>query len=151
MVKDEDTTPVALRAALLRQDTTPERQKTTKSSILFFFAACICVASLAWHLFTFENAADLRFFGGIGLALDLWLATAATHAIGAPRSNVDLERGFLDDVRGLPLVEDRFRADRLVGRVRDEWRRHLIFTSARLALAHSDLQVSWFLDRTEGH
>ncbi len=35
MAKDEDTTPVALRAALLRQDKTRERAKTTKSSTLW--------------------------------------------------------------------------------------------------------------------
>ena len=34
MVKDDDTTPVALRAALLRQSTTPERAKTSKSRVL---------------------------------------------------------------------------------------------------------------------
>ena len=259
---DDDTTPIALRKWLLRSsDNTTRLISTTKRAVLKRLVAFICAAGLAWHLCTFENAADLRFFGGIGLALDLWLAVhgaanatvlelpcdqisrvydaqqpiifrscipegvgladigyfpdekqnlftpcekklirdfefvdvsnkskaiveqvpcaASTlrdkvaafyaHSIrrhgnyfevhtrmasaddGAPRSNVDLERGFLDDVRGLPLVEDRFRADRFVGRVRDEWRRHLIFTSARLALAYSDLQVSWFLDRTEGH
>ena len=71
MVKDEDTTPVALRAALLRPDTTPERPSNNKKQVLVAF---ICVAGLAWHLSTFENAADLRFFGGIGIALDLWLA-----------------------------------------------------------------------------
>ena len=56
MATDEDTTPVALRAALLRCDTTPEHQKTTKSTVLWLLIACICVASLC----TFENAADLR-------------------------------------------------------------------------------------------
>ena len=76
MAKDEDTTPVALRAALLRQDKTRERAKTTKSSTLWR-AACICVAAAAslWHLWTFENAADLRFFGGVAIFLDFWLAT----------------------------------------------------------------------------
>ena len=78
MATDDDTTPVALRAALLRSDTTPERPKTTKSSVLWLFA-CICAAG-AWHLSTFENAADLRFFGGIGVALDLWLAVHAVNA-----------------------------------------------------------------------
>jgi len=77
MATDEDTTPVALRAALLRRDTTPERPKTTKSTVLCLLIACICAA---WHLCTLENAADLRFFGGIGVALDLWLATHATNA-----------------------------------------------------------------------
>ncbi len=76
MATDEDTTPVALRAALLRCDTTPEHQKTTKSTVLWLLIACICVASLC----TFENAADLRFFGGIAWPLDLWLATHAANA-----------------------------------------------------------------------
>ena len=76
MVKDEDATPVALRAALLRRDKTPERQKTTKSTVLWLLIA----AALAWHLCSFENAADLRFFGGIAWPLDLWLATHATNA-----------------------------------------------------------------------
>ena len=80
MVKDEDTTPVALRAALLRDGKTRVRAKATKSSILWRLGLCICVASLAWHLSTFENAADLRFFGGIGVALDLWLAVHAVNA-----------------------------------------------------------------------
>ena len=35
MVKDEDTTPVALRAALLRDGKTRVRAKATKSSILW--------------------------------------------------------------------------------------------------------------------
>ena len=81
MVKDEDTTPVALRAALLRDGKTRERAKATKSSILWRLGLCICVASLAWHLSTFENAADLRFFGGIAWPLDLWLAYAANATV----------------------------------------------------------------------
>jgi hypothetical protein len=39
MATDEDTTPVALRAALLRRDKTPERQKTTKSTVLWLVIA----------------------------------------------------------------------------------------------------------------
>ena len=70
------------------------------------------------------------------------------QAFGAPRSNVDLERGFLDNVFGLPLVEDRFRADRLVGRVRDEGRRHGFL---RVRLRPVSPKVLLFLDRTEGH
>ena len=81
MVKDEDTTPVALRAALLRRDTTSERAKTSKSRVLSLVLACICAASLCWHLLTFENAADLRFFGGIAWPLDLWLAYAANATV----------------------------------------------------------------------
>ena len=81
MVKDEDTTPVALRAALLRQITTPKRAKTSKSRVLSLVLACICAASLCWHLLTFENAADLRFFGGIAWPLDLWLAYAANATV----------------------------------------------------------------------
>ena len=78
MATDDDTTPVALRAALLRQDTTLERPKTTKSTVHWLLMAFIWAA--AWHLCTFENAADLRFFGGIGLVLDLWLATHGADA-----------------------------------------------------------------------
>ena len=77
---DDDTTPVALRAALLRDGKTRERAKATKSSILWRLGLCICVASLAWHLSTFENAADLRFFGGIATFLDFWLAVHAVNA-----------------------------------------------------------------------
>ncbi len=77
---DDDTTPVALRAALLRQDTTRELAKTTKKTILWRLGACICVASLAWHFLTFENVADLRFFAGVAWPLDLWLATQYGHA-----------------------------------------------------------------------
>ena len=82
MVKDEDATPVALRAALLRRSTTPERAKTSKSKVLSLVLACICVAAAAslWHLWTFENVADLCFFGGIAWPLDLWLATHAADA-----------------------------------------------------------------------
>ena len=80
MATDDDTTPVALRAALLRSDTTPERPKAKTSRVLKFVVACICAAGLAWHLFTFENAADLRFFGGIAWPLDLWLATHTANA-----------------------------------------------------------------------
>ena len=80
---DDDATPIALRRWLLRRDTTRASSKTTtKSAVLRRLVAFICAAGLAWHLCTFENAADLRFFGGI---------------------------------------------------------------------AYSDLQVSWFLDGTEGH
>ena len=78
---DDDTTPIALRRWLLRRDTTHKCSKTTtKSSVLRRLIAFICAAGLAWHLYTFENAADLRFFGGIGVALDLWLATHAANA-----------------------------------------------------------------------
>ena len=67
---DDDTTPIALRRWLLRRDTTRASSKTTtKSAVLKRLVAFICAAGLAWHLCTFENAADLRFFGGIGLAL----------------------------------------------------------------------------------
>ena len=67
---DDDTTPIALRRWLLRRDTTRASSKTTtKSAVLRRLVAFICAAGLAWHLCTFENAADLRFFGGIGLAL----------------------------------------------------------------------------------
>ena len=55
-------------------------QKRKKSRVLKFVVACICAAGLAWHLFTFENAADLRFFGGIAWPLDLWLATHTANA-----------------------------------------------------------------------
>ena len=81
MATDEDTTPVALRAALLRKGTAHERAKATKSSILWSIGLCICAASLCWHLLTFENAADLRFFGGIAWPLDLWLAYAANATV----------------------------------------------------------------------
>ena len=80
---EDDTTPIALRRWLLRSSHNTTRLKsTTKSAVLRRLVAFICAAGLAWHLCTFENAADLRFFGGI---------------------------------------------------------------------AYSDLQVSWFLDGTEGH
>ena len=80
---DDDTTPIALRKWLLRSsDNTTRLKSTTKRAVLKRLVAFICAAGLAWHLCTFENAADLRFFGGI---------------------------------------------------------------------AYSDLQVSWFLDGTEGH
>ena len=92
---DDDTTPVALRAALLRQDTTPERPKTTKSTVLCLLIACICAA---WHLCTLENAADLRFFGGIEVALDLWLATHAANVRLRPVSPKVLL--FLDRTEG---------------------------------------------------
>ena len=99
MVKDEDTTPVALRAALLRDGKTHERAKATKSRVLRLVIACICAASLVWHLWTFENVADLRFFGGIAFPLDFWLAVTVHGA-------------------GNATVRE------LVGRVRDEGRRH---------------------------
>ena len=87
MATDDDTTPVALRAALLRRDTTSARpKKTAKSRVLRIVIAFICIASLAWHLCTFENAADLRFFGGIATFLDFWLAVAAVH--GAANATV---------------------------------------------------------------
>ena len=72
---DDDTTPIALRKWLLRSsDNTTRLKSTTKRAVLKRLVAFICAAGLAWHLCTFENAADLRFFGGIGVALDLWLA-----------------------------------------------------------------------------
>ena len=78
---DDDTTPTALRKWLLRSsDNTTRLKSTTKSALLRRLVAFICAAGLAWHLCTFENAADLRFFGGIGVALDLWLATHAANA-----------------------------------------------------------------------
>ena len=65
---DDDTTPIALRKWLLRSsDNTTRLKSTTKSALLRRLVAFICAAGLAWHLCTFENAADLRFFGGIGL------------------------------------------------------------------------------------
>ena len=67
---DDDTTPIALRKWLLRSsDNTTRLKSTTKRAVLKRLVAFICAAGLAWHLCTFENAADLRFFGGIGLAL----------------------------------------------------------------------------------
>ena len=68
---EDDTTPIALRRWLLRSSHNTTRLKsTTKSAVLRRLVAFICAAGLAWHLCTFENAADLRFFGGIGIALD---------------------------------------------------------------------------------
>ena len=63
---DDDTTPIALRKWLLRSsDNTTRLKSTTKRAVLKRLVAFICAAGLAWHLCTFENAADLRFFGGI--------------------------------------------------------------------------------------
>ena len=78
---DDDTTPTALRKWLLRSsDNTTRLISTTKRAVLKRLVAFICAAGLAWHLCTFENAADLRFFGGIAWPLDLWLATHAANA-----------------------------------------------------------------------
>ncbi len=95
---DDDTTPTALRKWLLRSsDNTTRLKSTTKSALLRRLVAFICAAGLAWHLCTFENAADLRFFGGIGVALDLY---------GGSGSGASVEPSARGGRWGTPSVRD---------------------------------------------
>ena len=86
---DDDTTPVALRAALLRQCTTPERAKTSKSRVLSLVLACICAASLA-NTRRERELLDAAFHMKLKLNLSVERMTAATvtHFFHAGRTAV---------------------------------------------------------------